>query len=122
MLALACGSTTSAPAPAVADAGRKPACPVGPAGRTSSPSTLPSGACQANEGPCAYEATPCPDVVNGAVNGYECSCQSGSWSCPIVNQTGMCAPLPTDDGGTVTGPNTEAGPPGPTGSTGPAQP
>jgi hypothetical protein len=96
---LGCGATASVPALVPPDSGSTPVCPAGPNASTAPASALPSGACASNEGPCDYEATPCPSVVNGTVNGYVCVCQSGTWSCNIVNQTGLCAPLPEYEGG-----------------------
>jgi hypothetical protein len=83
------------------------------------------GACTTNEGPCNYTATPCPSVVNGTVNGYLCTCLAARWTCEVVNQSGLCSPIPEDggeDGGGGIVVPLDGGSTGPTGSTGPNQP
>jgi hypothetical protein len=127
-LAAACGAAVAGPPYTPVDAGNPPVCPVGPNAPTASTATLPSGACTSSEGPCNYEATPCPSVKNGTVNGYTCTCASGSWDCEIVNQDGLCSPIP--EGGVEDAdlfPDAAPGPDGngyvgPSGPTGPAQP
>ena len=127
LLVAACASSAT-PGPAPFDAGGSPFCPAGPTKPTASALALPSGTCQANEGPCDYEATPCPDVLNGAVYGYLCTCDRGAWICNVVSERGLCAPLPGDggavgDSGFPVGPfDATPGPVGPPGPTGPAQP
>ncbi len=130
LLAGACGSEVSAPPLSVPDAGPSPLCPAGPNSPTAALTNLPSGACAPNGGSCNYEGTPCPSVKNGTVQGYTCECASGAWTCEIVNENGLCSPLP--DGGDETDsslfPDVGAadaaptGSTGPTGPTGPAQP
>jgi hypothetical protein len=128
MLIGACGSVISTPPPPVPDAGPAPICPVGPNGPAAPASELPSGACQSDEGPCDYEATPCPSVLNGTVNGYLCTCQSAVWDCEVVNQQGLCTPISEDGGETDADlfPDVaffdDVGTIGPTGPTGPNQP
>lgn len=116
----ACGSTAT-PSPNL-DAGGGGSCPPGPNSATAPSTSLPTGACPANEGPCGYEATPCPQVKNGAIFGYSCRCgDDGKWSCAIVNMHGgLCAPFPDSgpvDGSLPIGPLSDSG-----GATGPAQP
>ena len=123
----ACGTAISN-AKGTGDSGASPACPPGPTGPTDPESALPAGACPENAAPCDYEATPCPGVMNGAVNGYQCSCVSGAWNCQIVNTVGMCSAISFDGGGDadlfpdVFYDASPIGPTGATGATGPTGP
>jgi hypothetical protein len=121
----ACAATTTQSSPS-SDAGTPAACPAGPNKATASASLLPIGrACAQNQGPCDYEATPCPEVVNGAVFGYSCVCgDGGTWTCPAVSTRGQCAPLPdggAGDGGNPSGTPLDATAPA-SDAMGPAQP
>jgi hypothetical protein len=99
LLAAACNSSV-APLPTLSSPdSTAPVCPLGPSTGTASLSTLPTGSCNADNGPCYFEGTPCPATANGTVNSYVCNCQSAQWTCELIDQSGFCAPLPPDDGG-----------------------
>ena len=68
---------------------------------------LPGGTCAPTEVACsmlAHHACPCP-TNRGPVNSYQCSCNSGRWTCVIVSHgASTCfgapgSPCPPEDAG-----------------------
>jgi hypothetical protein len=62
---------------------------------------LPAGTCTPSDVTCsfaAHEICPCP-TNRGPVSGYQCSCESGKWSCVIVSRgASTCSVRPADSG------------------------
>jgi len=63
---------------------------------------LPAGTCAPSSVACrmlAHEMCPCP-TVRGPVSDFQCSCESGKWSCAIVYRgASTCLVRPADSGG-----------------------
>ena len=62
---------------------------------------LPAGTCASNEVACsmaAHEMCPCP-TNRGPVSIYQCSCNTGKWTCVIVSRgASSCLGTPSDSG------------------------